>query len=571
MTELLSAVSIIFITAGVFLLVGNRFDVPTVPLLIIAGLVVGPVVQELFGVTLIEEGLTITLAQIGIALLVFTFGASIQFEEVRTVLGDSEIAALVGVLVVGMLGVGVGSSLGLAPEQALFVGIAAALSSTIVGTSLLQADIRKNLVHGRLAQSIQFVQDLLAIGIVLVLGAGTLAADPIATQLGYGVVLLAAGVFVNQVLFDLMDFMAGGSDEPMIVGVIALLVLFMGAAEFVGVSIVVGSFAAGIAVRRDPAEHIGLLNGLESIKDFFVAIFFVTVGVLVTVPTVEMFVIAAVLVVLTMVVKPAVTIVVLIYEGYEARSATLTGLNLDQISEFAIIIAIEAWLLGILLQSVFDAIILAAAVTMISSSLTRRYDEQLYGVLSRRGLISSRHVKIDQRSDVPDDLDDHVVILGYGRQGHRLAKTCEESDKTYVVIENDPTLLSELERTCEAYVFGNAMERYTWEKARVEDAQLVVSTIESETISQRLLSLANGTDVVLRADDVASAFELYEKGATYVTISDVLAAERLVEHIESIASGEIRPEQLRNGHLAELESQRITGFHTSADEIKRQY
>lgn len=567
MTELLTAVSILFVAAGVFLLVGNRFGLPTPPLLIVAGLVVGLVVPELLGVTLIEEGLTITLAQIGIALLVFTFGANIQFGAVRTVLGDSEIAALVGATVMGALGVGAGLGLGLDVQQAAFVGVAAALSSTIVGTSLLQADIRANLVHGRLAESVHLVQDLLAVGLLLVVSAETFAADPIATQLGYGVVLFVAALFVNRVVFGIVESLAGGSDEPLIVGVVALLVVFMGAAEFVGVSVVAGAFAAGLAVRRDPAEHIGLLNGLDSIRDFFVAVFFVTVGALVTVPTAEKVAIAAVLVVLTAVVKPAVTIAVLVYQGYEARSATLTGLNLDQISEFTLIIAIQASLLGSLGEPVFEAIILAAAVTMITSTLTSRYGDRLYSLLLARNIVSGQHDKIDERSDVPEDITDHVVILGYGRQGHRLAETCERFDRPYVVIENDPALLAELERTCEAYVFGDAMEPYTLEKARVDRAQLVVSTVEAEPISRQLLRFADDTDVVLRAAEASSAIDLLEQGATYASVADVLAAERLVDQLEAIAGGELSPEQLREEHLAELTSRRTARFHTTADEI----
>ena len=568
MTELLTAVAILFLAAGLFLLVGNRLGIPTAPVLILAGVTVGLVVPELLGVVLVEEGSTLTLAQVGIALLVFTFGADLEFSALRTVLGDSEVAAVVGAVVVGALGLGAGVGLGLDLQQAAYVGIAAALSSTLVGTSLLQSEIRANLVRGRLAESIQFVQDLLAVGVLLVLGAGTLSPDPIATQLGYGVVLVAAALLVNRLAFDLLESLAGDSDEPLIVGVVALLVVFMSAAELAGVSVVVGAFAAGLAVRREPARHIGLLNGLESIKDFFLALFFVTVGALVAVPTLEVVAIAAVLTALTALVKPAVTIAILTRQGYEGRSATLTGLSLDQVSEFSLVIAIEALLLGLIAQSVFDAIILAAALTMVTSSLTSRYDEQLFGRLSDRGLVGSGHEKVDRRSDVPDDPADHTVIVGYGRQGRRLARTCEQLDQSYVVVENDPALLAELERTCEAYVFGDAADSYTLEKAGVERARLVVSTVETETISRRLLDVAGDAEVVLRAGDSSTAGALVDAGATYVSVADTLAAERLLGYIEALADDEISPEQLRSRHLAALDAGRSGRFHTTADEIE---
>ncbi len=543
MTDLLTAVSIIFIVAGPFLLLANRFKLPTVPLLIIAGIAAG---------RFIEEGAVLELAQYGIALLVFSFGVGIQFSAVRTVLADSEVAALGQVLVVGALGIVCGIVLGIPLEEAVYFGIAAALSSTIVGTALLKAEIRQNLVHGRLAQSIHLIQDLLAIMFLLVLGAGTLAADPIATQFGYGLGLLIGAVLVNRYLFDLLGKLAGDSSELMIISVVSLLVIFIGAAGAAGVSIVVGAFAAGLAVRHDPAQYLGLFNGLESIKDFFVAIFFVTIGALVAFPTVEKLLIAGILVVLTAVVKPAITAVILMYKGYGARQSTLTALSTDQVSEFALIIAIEALLLGLLTQQVFDAIIFAAAVTMITSSISHRNDERIYRALSSRGSLEGTHRKIDEWSHVPEDIDDHVIIAGYGRQGKYLVETCEEVDQPYVAIENDPARRDAVESECAAYVFGDALEGYTWEKANVEDAKIIVSTLDSEAVSRHILDLETDADVTLRASEKTTALELLRDGALYVSVSDLLAGRQLVQYLHALIDGELTPEELREQRMTDL-------------------
>ncbi|TYL35986.1 potassium transporter Kef [Natronococcus pandeyae] len=551
MTDLLTAVSIMFIITGPFLLVANRFELPTVPFFVLAGVIVG---------FFVDPELTLELAQYGIALLVFSFGVDIELSTVRTVLVDSELAAFGQILVVGSLGFGLGLLLGVPPGESIYLGAAAALSSTIVGAALLQREFDTNLVRGRLARSIHFVQDLLAILFVLVLSAATLAVDSVATVVGYGVGLLVAALIVNRYLFDVVGEFAGDSDELMILAVVALLALFVGAAEFAGISIVVGAFAAGLAVRHDPVEYLGLFNGLESIKDFFVAIFFVTIGALVVLPFVELgwtesvekLLLAGGLVLLTAVVKPAVTTAILISQGYEARTATLTSLNTDQVSEFALIIAIEALLLGLLSQSVFDAIILAAAVTMATSSLSQRYDEQIYRTLADHGLLGSRHEKIDEWSDVPADLSDHVVIVGYGRQGQTLVETCEHLDHPYVVIENDPARRDAV-ADCDAFVFGDAMERYTWEKANAEDARIVVSTVKSEFVSRRILSFGFDTDLTLRSGDRESALELLDEGALYVSHSDLLAGQQLAKQIRALVDGELTPAELRERQQAELE------------------
>ncbi len=544
MSEMLTAVAIIFIVAGPFMLFANRFDLPAPPLLILAGVVAG---------FFIVEELALELAQFGIALLVFTFGVGIQISSIEPVLADSELVALGQIFVVGLLGVGFGVLFGLPVTESVYLGVAVALSSTIVATSLLQTELRSNLVRGRLGQSIQFVQDLFAVGFILIVGAGVFELDPVVLQIGYGAVFLVAAVLINRYVFDVMGRLAGDSDELMIVGVVSLLVVFVGAATAVGVPIVVGAFAAGLAVRHDPAQYLGLFNGLESIKDFFVSIFFVTIGALVVLPfvhigvaqSVEKLALVAGLVVLTAVVKPAVTIVILIHRGYEARTATLTGFSTDQISEFSLIIVIEALLVGLLTQSVFDAIVLAAAVTMITSTITQQYNEQFYRLLANRGIVSGRHDKIDELSDVPDDLSDHVIILGYGQKGRRMVEACEQLDRPYVVIENNPALQDEVARDCEAYVFGDAMEPYTWQTANAADARVILSMTSSEVVSRRLLQADYDAKLVLRAREESTALSLLDAGATYVAVPDLLAGEQLITHVRGLLEGELTPAELR--------------------------
>ncbi|MCU4751094.1 cation:proton antiporter [Halobacteria archaeon AArc-curdl1] len=551
MSELLTTISLMFIITGPFLLIGNRFDLPTVPFLIIAGIVAGFV---------IDENLALELARYGIALLVFMFGIRIDLTNARPILRDSEVAAIGQILVVGGLGIGVGILFGIPLAEAVYLGIAVAFSSTIVGTALLQTEIRQELVRGRLAETIHFIQDLVAIVILLVLGAETLTADPIATQLGYGVVLFALAFLLDRYLLDVVGRLADDSDELMIIGIISLLVLFVAAATLAGVSIVVGAFAAGLAIRYNPVEHPGLFNGLVSIRDFFLAIFFVTVGALVVVPFVELGVAASVeklllvvgLVILTAVIKPVVTTAILIKSGYEARTSTLTSLSSDQISEFALIIAIEALLLEMLTQNVFDAIILAAAVTMITSSLTQQYNERIYRAVSSWITFEGTHAKIDERSSVPERPTEHVIIVGYGRKGQLLVDACENSDLPYVVIDNDPARLDSISSACDAYVFGDAMEMYTWDKANVEAATLVVSTVNSTPVSNRLLSFDFEADLILHTDDAAEGVTFFERGALYVSVSDVLAGEELAQQLRRLFDDGLSPEQLREERIAEL-------------------
>ena len=554
MTELLTTISIIFIIAGPFLLLANYLRLPTAPALIIAGLVAGGFV---------DETLKLEIARLGIALLVFTFAVRIQTTDVQTAIGDTEVVALGQIAVLGALGFGAGLLFGLPPEQAIYLGIAGAISSSIAGSTLfLPGDL--DLVHDRLSESIHSVQDFMALFLLLVVSAGVFELDPIAAQLGYGVMLLVAAIAVNRYVFDLIGRFAGGADESMLIGTIALLLLFLGAAEFLGVSIVVGAFAAGVAVQHDPVRYNGVINGLGSINDFFAAIFFITVGALVTVPTLDVIALTLVLVGIVGVVKPAMTIALLMYKGYERRTATLTGFNLDQVGEFALIIAIEALFLGLLVPSVFEAIILAAAITLITSSFTRYYDEEIYHGLANVGLLGRHGKTVERWSHVPDDMADHIVIVGYGRHGRRLAETCEDNGQPYVVIESNPALREDLASECEAYVFGDVIEPKTLAKARLTDARLVISTADTRPVNEHVVSFADRVDVIVRTKDRASAREFLERGAFYVSVSDLLAADRLDERFESLLAGEFDTETLRE-ESRELTQMRGPAMQRSTD------
>lgn len=551
MVDLITTLAVIFITAGVFLIIANQFSLSPVPFFILAGILTG---------TVIDEASLLELAQWGIAFLVFVFGVGVRLDTVQTVFRDSEVTSVVQLSMVGAFGFLCATLLGFDRLNSVYFAIAAALSSTIVGAGLLQSEIRNNLVYGRLAQSMHLVQDILAIIFILVLSVDVFSSDAIAANLGYGVILLVGALIIQRHIFNQLSRFAGNSQELMLMASISILICFLAAAEYVGISSVIGAFAAGLAIKADFTKNPDMLNGIESIKDFFVAIFFVTLGALVSIPSLSVVSTAFVLVVLTAVLKPAVTLLTLLWEGYDTRTASLTSFSLDQVSEFTLIIAIQALIVGQITPTLFDAIILAAAVTMITSSYTRRHDEQLYQSLLSGILDGSQSNKIDSQSHVDQTVQEHVIIVGFGRQGRRIVNYCETQDRPYVVIENDPTLLAELESQCENYVFSDAMHQYTWEKARLEKARLIISTIDQKRVSNRILDRCGSADVILRSSDLSEAKSLLKEGALYVTVPDLLASEQLNKHVFQVITGSTDRERLRQEHLSELETLEDLGF-----------
>lgn len=551
MTEFIITLSIVFIAAGMFLLVANQLGLPAVPFYIIAGVFAG---------LAIDEAVLLELALWGIAFLVFVFGIQVDIGDLQSVLRDGEAAALTQLLVVAPIAFVVGYTISVffgfegPMRNAIYFSAAATLSSTLVGAQILEAEIRNNLVYGRLASSIHFFDDMVAIAVLLILSAETLTDSQLITsQIGYGVLFLIAGLLIYRHGYPLLIRAAGGGDELVLMGSISILIAFLAAAEFAGISIVVGAFAAGIAIRGDGAASIGVHNGIESIRDFFAAIFFVTVGALVAIPSPETLVFTVTLLVLVVVVNPIVHTLAFLYEGYDGRTAFLAGSSLNQVSELSLVIAIQALLMGTITGDLFDAIILAAAITMVLSTVTGRFENAFYtGVITR--LFGHRTGYIDDHSQVDPELSDHVVLIGYGRLGRRIAHELDRLEQPYVAIENDPLLEDRLRRDSDQYVFGDAMATYPQELAAIESAKLVISTASYRPLSDALLEANTDADVVLRAEGSLEARELLDAGAVYVSVANVLASDQLVENVSRVLSGELEPTDLEDNHRQYLQA-----------------
>ena len=173
------------------------------------------------------------------------------------------------------------------------------------------------------------------------------------------------------------------------------------------------------------------------------------------------------------------------------------------------------------------------------------YEERIYHVLADRGLLGDHGEVVERWSDVPSDLSDHIVIVGYGRHGQRLVEVCEQHDQRYVVIENNFAVLDDMAADCEAYVFGDVIERKTTEKAHMTEARIVISSADSKPVNDHLIRFTDRVDVILRVKDITDAKAYLERGAFYVSVSDLLAADRLEERFEALLSEEYDVEELR--------------------------
>lgn len=539
MSEVLPLLTAIFTASSALLFLTDRFSSSGVPAYIIAGVGVG---------MFFESQQLIGLSQLGIAFLVFIFGLKTEPERIESVAKEGLSVTLLQVAVAGAAAAVFAEGLGLDLLNTLYLVIAAALSSSLVGLDLVESEIRIDLLHGRLSESIHLIQDLIAVLAVLIVFA--IPESSAVYSVLKGLAIVVAAFALRSTVFPAIGKRISGSSELNTLTGLAFLTGFTAIASILDISVIAGSFAAGIAVSRYP-YNIEMLDNMGSLKDFFSAIFFVSLGALATVPTPSTVAVSVFLIALTLVIKPAITTLGLLMNGYDHRTSYLTALTLDQVSEFSLIVAIQAFAAGTIANELFNAIILSATFTMIVSTYTTRHEEKIYQAISRYSRVETSEAKIEEWTSV-GELEDHIILIGYDIQGKRIAETLAEQNADFVVIENDPEKIIEAKKNEDHYVFGDVLDDTTWERAHAEKASFVVSTVPQMKVSLGVIEQQHPEEKILRAEEVEEAKTLMEMGAVYVQVPDIVASEELTDHLEGTIQNPEYREELRRQNLLEL-------------------
>jgi len=539
-SETLLLLTAVFAASSLFILFLEKYSHPYLPAYIASGLIIG---------YFVEPQSFYSIAEIGIAFLVFIFGINLEPERLKSVAKDSQAMATIQVSIVGILLFLTGLMIGLDTIDSLYISITGALSSSLIGMELLNKEIKIDLLHGRLTESTQIIHDLIAIIAVIALNSIYSSSNNIIAHVLLGAGLLVTAWLIRKYLFGKIAESIDQDRELLVLTSLGFLTGFIAISHVLELSTVVGAFSAGIAISKFP-YNIEVADTMEPLKDFFSVLFFVSIGALVVYPTLETIIIAGLLLFYSQFVKPTVAITALIIQGYDKRTAHLTGFNIDQISEFALIISIQAFISGIISQPTFQGIILASSASYLISSYTSRHGEQIHQSLNQFEPFKPSKRKVKQKTNVKD-LKNHAIILGYDTQGQLIAEALKEEGEEFIVIENNPDKLNKAIENEENYVFGDAMDLPTWEKAQLEDAKVIVSTIPVETISEKILDLGDDTDKIIRADRMNEAAKFIED-SEYVEVPDLLASERLADHITGVLDDKNYKSELRRRNLLEI-------------------
>ncbi|MBE9006719.1 cation:proton antiporter [Fortiea sp. LEGE XX443] len=546
---------------------------------LIGGMVVGPA-----GLGLIKEVIQVeTLAQFGVAFLLFALGVEFSFAELKKVkaiaLGGGGLQITLTILITVVL-CGITGAWGSLPAKGVFLGSILSLSSTAVVLKCLMERNETETPHGQVMLGILVVQDL-ALGLMLaVLPAlhepGEVIGIAVLTAL-VRIGLFAAGAVVAGIWLipPLLQMLARTeSRELFLLGVVALCLGIALLTEYLGLSIEMGAFVAGLMISEvEYADQT--LTYVEPLRDIFASLFFAAIGMLID-PVflwnnLELILglVALVFVGKFLIITPLVKLF-----RYPWKTAFIAGLGLAQIGEFSFVLASEGQVLGLVSRRIYLLILGTTAVTLILTPFVLRLLPLLFNFAESMPWLKPYLAGEGEARDVSEELPvkDHIVVCGYGRVGKNLVKLLQQHDLPVVVIDQSEGRIQQLREAGVPYVYGNCVSFHVLETAGVNHAKgmaiALPDPMSTRLSLKRALELCPELNLVVRATQDKNIEVLYQLGAREVVQPEFEASLEMATYLLNdlgfspfVVQREMQ--QIRNDHYLALRPER------SADEVSR--
>jgi CPA2 family monovalent cation:H+ antiporter-2 len=511
--------------------VAHRLGIPPMLGYIVAGLAVGPATPGFVAGR--EE--VLALADVGVALLMFSIGLQFSIAELR--LAGTRILAGAPVLVATTMAIGAGTGLALGWDliEALFIGAAVAICSTVVLVKVAGEAVLHTTTYGRTALGISIVQDLVTITLVVVLSAiGSRAEESFESLVLSGAIALGFVALVviggSRALPRLLAFIAGlRSRELFVIGVAVIAIGTAFAAASLGVSVALGAFVAGLALA-DSDLTASVLGEIVPLRELFSTFFFVSIGVLLQpVAIFEAWPIVLALLLIITFGKAVPAAILATLDGQRPSSALRAGALVGQSGEFSFVLASTGLTLGAVRPDTFSLAMGAVVISILTA-------EPLLAGARRLG--DWLDTRVD-RPELPGDepgagLRRHAVILGYGRVGRSVARVLESRGFAWVAVEGDYAIAREARIGGAPIIYGEAGAQSVLDQARVNDALALVVAIPDALATRQAIVYARArnprVEVVARAHSEAEAVELRQLGAMRIVVAERELGNQLVRH-----------------------------------------
>jgi monovalent cation:H+ antiporter-2, CPA2 family len=506
-----------------------RARVPAIVAMMLAGIVAGPSGIGVIGKVEDVE----MLAELGIVLLLFTVGLDFSLAAVqqiwRTILAAGTLQ-MIGTAAAFAAFVMVTTRAPL--PLAVFIGLFVALSSTAIVLKGLAERNELSAPYGRLSVGILLLQDLAIVVLLLLVpilsGRTPLSAVPVA--LGKAILAIAAVAGASRLVLPtlLRIVTASGRREAFPLAIIVAAVGTAGLGSILGLSMAVGAFLAGLMLAESEFSHQAYAE-VRPVRDVLSGLFFISLGMLINVPSVlHVWYIVLGVTAAIIVIKAAIASAALLVCRAPIRIALTAGIGLAQVGEFSFILGRAGLDSGLLPPEMWQVLLGASVATMVLTPL-------LLGIAPAIGSRAARHRGVkeeDIEAGIPQ-LSGHVIVLGFGIGGQLVSRALRDLNVPYLILELNGATVRRARADGELIFYGDATSPESMHAARLEHALAVVSLLSDPDAAYRMVRIAreltSTVPIVVRTRYRLEAERLQTAGAT------VAVAEELEASLEVVA------------------------------------
>lgn len=531
-------VVLLLVSIGVLFL-SHQARLPAIIAFLVSGMLLGP-----HGLGLVDAVEQVEqLAEMGVILLLFTIGLEFSLADLlrmrRAVLlgGTLQVFAVTGIVA------GVAAAVGIPPNQAVFLGMIASLSSTAVVLRLFQERAEVDAPHGRASLGILVYQDLMMVPMMLLIpvlagGQGGIGAALAGFVTKAVAAVAAAIVLARFVVPQVLDVVVRTRNRDLfLLTVVTVCLAVAWVAGLAGMSLPLGAFLAGLLISESEYSHQALADILP-FRDLFASFFFVSIGMLLDIGLVsDAPLTLATLVLGVLVVKGLAAAAATAAVGASLTTIVTTGLALSQVGEFSFVLAGTGIAAGLLPEATYHWFVAASVVTMGVTPFLLHLAPRASAALA--GIPLMRRLGAGALEEDPGgrarELSDHVVIVGFGVNGRNVAHAARLGGIPYVAVDMNPSLVAAARAEGLDLLWGDATRGAFLQYLGVERARAVVVAISDASATRRITALARSLNprctIVARTRQVREVEALLELGATFAIPEELETSIEIVARI----------------------------------------
>lgn len=513
----------------------------------ILGYILSGILFGIFGKQFITSySALLALSQVGISLLLFTYGFEVSLDALKKVEKRVFLIAFLQLVLTAFVLLPLLMFFGLPFSTGVLFAVLFSFSSTTVVMKILEDRDKLHAFPGSMIFILLLLQDLLIIPVIIFLpflfgesGVGppnivVLLIGFLKPAIVFIAILIVSKLFLNKILNFIFKY---PSHELTILATIFTASVSIALFRFAGLPDSISAFLAGVIISEQ-GKNLAPLSEIRPLRDLFLVIFFVLTGMLFSLPFfLNNILIILLLTALVIGVKFVVLFCLLRIGMYKLGPSVSISSYLMNVGEFAAVIGQLAFIQHNISSDQLYLLLSVFILSLLFVPFENTFFEFMYKRV-RKNTIAKKvfpdtHGNVNHRT--PEKLKDHVIICGHGRVGSEARNLLELAGIPYIVIDFDRQVVSDLRSIEKLALYGDPTDTDILKMAHIDTARAIIIAVPDADIIKKIITasktLNNKIIILCRVHHSRDGEELEKLGVSEIVFPEFEAGLKLGSNV----------------------------------------